>query len=240
MVAETVLLAVLPPLLLLLGIAAGAALATYGRLWLKRLCGRSGSYSNDASDPEAAAADVPAAKRPVAVKTCAAAEEQPLQTIHVVASAPSLLPSGWDPTSRRSSFVFTSGAATPLHGALASRLGAAAGGTDSPLAVRASPFSQPLLHRRTPSREVGLLARAGGSALGHVMEEWDTRSALVRLVSDGLNAPPSPAHGGGSGLFSPTPSTLFSPAPSLAPMPSGEVHMDEIDLIEQIGRGGFG
>lgn len=246
MAAETVLLAVLAPLLLLVGIAAGAALATYGRPWLARLLGRGSGSTNDPEAATPALEMAVVATRPAAVKTRAAGEDPPLHSIHVVASTPSLLPSGWEPASQRNSFIFTSGAATPLRSGPVTRPGTAGGigggiRIDSPLAVRASPFSQPLMHRRTPSREVGHLVRQGASALSQVMDEWDTRSALCRLVSDGLHAPSSPGGANGSGgLFSRTPSLLFSPAPSIAPMPSGEVHMDEIDLIERIGKGGFG
>lgn len=78
------------------------------------------------------------------------------------------------------------------------------------------------------------------------MEDWEARSTLYRLMSgmEQLGAPCSPV--AGAGLLSPA-AALFSPAPGGgagggAPpsMPPGEVHMDEIDLIECIGKGGYG
>ena len=93
-------------------------------------------------------------------------------------------------------------------------------------------------HHRTPSMELGQLMRGGTAALNQVMEEWETRSALYRLVSDGRNLP-SPQHphaAAVAGLLRPdAPTVLGGPPP-----PSGEVHMDEIDLLERVGKGGYG
>ena len=79
-----------------------------------------------------------------------------------------------------------------------------------------------------------------------VMEDWEARSTLYRLMSgmEQLGAPGSPV--APAGLRSPA-AALFSPAPGSAvgaggppSMPPGEVHMDEIDLIDCIGKGGYG
>lgn len=93
------------------------------------------------------------------------------------------------------------------------------------------------------------------------MDDWDTRSTLYRIMSlDTFNLP-SPqqqqqaaaAAAAAAGLLSPAAAALFSPAGGaagtgsgggggapLAGIPSGEVHMDEIDLMECIGKGGYG
>lgn len=79
-----------------------------------------------------------------------------------------------------------------------------------------------------------------------VMEDWDARSTLYRLMSgmEQLGAPGSPV--ATASLLSPA-AALFSPQPGGTvaaggppSMPPGEVHMDEIDLIECIGKGGYG
>lgn len=86
------------------------------------------------------------------------------------------------------------------------------------------------------------------------MDDWDARSTLYRIMSlDAFNLP-SPQHQqatAAAGLLSPAAAALFSPVagaggrgsggpPPLVGMPSGEVHMDEIDLMECIGKGGYG
>lgn len=86
------------------------------------------------------------------------------------------------------------------------------------------------------------------------MDDWDARSTLYRLMSLDALSLPSPhqqqAAAAAAGLLSP-PATLFSPvaggggggvggAAPAVPMPPGEVHMDEIDLMECIGKGGYG
>lgn len=90
--------------------------------------------------------------------------------------------------------------------------------------------------------------------LVQVMDDWDARSTLYRIMSlDAFNLP-SPQHqqaAAAAGLLSPAAAALFSPVagaggggsggpPPLVGMPSGEVHMDEIDLMECIGKGGYG
>ena len=220
----------LPVALLLLGVAIGVALSMWGRRMLTRVLGRGQPALEQALPVKAGTAKAAAATK----------AEVPLHSIHVVASTSSL--PAWEVgPSQPTSFIFPSGTVTPHRLMRARGRGDDPPGADSALGGRASPFSQPTMHRHTPSRDAGELVRAGASALSQVMDEWDTRSALYRLVSDGLNLPSPQPSIAGLGMFSPTPSTMFSPAPSIAPsQPSGEVHMDEIDLIECIGKGGFG
>jgi hypothetical protein len=81
------------------------------------------------------------------------------------------------------------------------------------------------------------------------MEDWEARSTLFRLLSldaGAAAAASSPQHAAAAAA------ALFSPIARRddhgdgqgglggAPMPKGEVHMDEIDLIECIGKGGYG
>ncbi|PRW57603.1 serine threonine- kinase drkC [Chlorella sorokiniana] len=103
----------------------------------------------------------------------------------------------------------------------------------------------PLGHHKAGSMDLGTLVRAGPSVISQVMEDWEARSTLYRLMSgmEQLGAPGSPV--APAALLSPA-AALFSPAPGsavgagLPSMPPGEVHMDEIDLIECIGKGGYG
>lgn len=77
-----------------------------------------------------------------------------------------------------------------------------------------------------------------------VMEDWDARSTLYRIMSgmDAFAAPGSPV----AAASLPPAAALFSPGGGAGgggagpSMPPGEVHMDEIDLIECIGKGGYG
>lgn len=110
-----------------------------------------------------------------------------------------------------------------------------------------------------------LLHAAAGGGGGHtdqqpstprptrqVMDDWDARSTLYRIMSlDAFNPPSPQQHQARGGLLSPAAAALFSPVaggagggaggpPPLVGMPSGEVHMDEIDLMECIGKGGYG
>ena len=89
-----------------------------------------------------------------------------------------------------------------------------------------------------------------------VMEDWEARSTLYRLMSmDGGAASASSPHAAAAaaaGVLSPAAAVLFSPVAGGGgggsgagggvggAMPKGEVHMDEIDLIECIGKGGYG
>jgi hypothetical protein len=86
------------------------------------------------------------------------------------------------------------------------------------------------------------------------MEDWEARSALYRLMSLDTNASSPRAAAAAAGLLSPAAAALFSPVVGRgglgggggggegggAPMPKGEVHMDEIELLECIGKGGYG
>lgn len=84
------------------------------------------------------------------------------------------------------------------------------------------------------------------------MEDWEARSTLYRIMSmDAFSGGPSltiaqqPLSPQAGGMMSPAAhhaAALFSPAEGQIerPMPPGEVHMDEIDLLECIGKGGYG
>jgi hypothetical protein len=125
----------------------------------------------------------------------------------------------------------------------------------------------PYLHAATFERFCQGPLRLNGPLLlvlpiTQVMEDWEARSTLYRLMSmdaggGAATASSSPhaaaAAAAAARLLSPGAAALFSPITNGgrgggggtqqgggSTMPKGEVHMDEIDLIECIGKGGYG
>ena len=171
----------LPIALLLLGLALGLALGRWLLPWLlARL--RRGPPAPPAPAAEAGAAAAKASSSPR------------LLSVHVVAgAAPQPLPGGAAPglPPRLGSSRSPSPPHRPPPPVLALPSGAGSGDSPQP-----SPAATPLGQRRgRSSTELGRLMRAGTSVLSQVMEDLDTRSALMRLMSDGVTMLPSPQVG---------------------------------------------
>lgn len=121
---------------------------------------------------------------------------------------------------------------SPLHAA--TDIDAAA----TPFTIRKQTLPRNLFNSTacTPTAHLGNLMRAAS----HALDELESRSVLHRLTSADTST-----------LSAPTPSRImFSPldvrrgedaeGSVMVPLPSDEVHMDEVDLLEKIGGGAFG
>lgn len=158
-----VLAAVLPPLLLGLGLLGG--------LWLARLLPR----WLPAAQGGAAPAGEPASSKP---------SPAPLHSIHVVActGTPLAAAASPSPSPRHLSYL---GGRPPPSVALP---------PDYSDSLQSSPSASPISYsRRRGSVDLGPLMRAGASVLSQVMDDLETRSAIIRLMSD--NVLPSPQVG---------------------------------------------
>jgi hypothetical protein len=141
----------------------------------------------------------------MAVKQPKQASESALLAVHVVASAGTPAAPVLVALQDRQPSNTGTGTLSPTlssqrlspPGGSSTILGLADFAADSPLpSPAASPTASPLgYHKRGPSLELGRLMRAGTSVLSQVMDELDTRSAIMRLMSDGVNVLPSPQVG---------------------------------------------
>lgn len=163
MSALLVVAIVLPVVLLCLGVACGVGLDRLLPRLLARLRGQ-------APDSEAA----------LQLEGKAA---QQLQTVHVVASCTS-------PPCSVQAAVLQSPRSSPLRPA--SRLTVTLPGSGGN-SLQGTPSTSPIsATKQRSSHELGRLMRAGTSVLSQVMDELDTRSAIMRLMSDGVQMVPSP------------------------------------------------
>ncbi|KAI3434599.1 hypothetical protein D9Q98_002667 [Chlorella vulgaris] len=280
-----VLVIVLPPILLLLGIAVGVAGAHWW--WARHRAAPSAGKAATSGDIErgtsASLAPLTGGKHGLGGT---------ITSIHIIASGS--LSSDANPSSRGASSQLS-----PLRAASASASPPLAHRLARPPAIRTPDPMQPddvgeelaglpagvqrrhaslaslvqgasssmsplagLTHRKTLSLDFGQLVRAGPAAINQVMENWEARSTLYRLMSmdaggGAATASSSPhaaaAAAAAARLLSPGAAALFSPITNGgrgggggtqqgggSTMPKGEVHMDEIDLIECIGKGGYG
>lgn len=92
----------------------------------------------------------------------------------------------------------------------------------------------------SPARNLGGMLRAASQAL----DDWESRSVMHRLASaDSCLFGAFPSSPLFHPLLTPAPAALLSPAPedaASAPLPAGEIHLDEITLLEKVGGGAFG